>query len=396
MSIRSRLLGALDGEVVTHPVYAVYDAFLPNPAVDWEMLFSLGLGQINHAFVAEERHPGCEVVERSSLEDGLERRDVTIRTHRGELHEYYLGDSRKGLLPWRMEHFIKTPLDYRLMADALEGSTFSHTDEAFDESEKELGERGITIAHVDRTPFQKVQIDFAGIEAFACHLADGETALLGLLELMNGLKLQEFSCVARSKARVVKLWENIGIDAVGPRAYRQHIVPVYERILAILRAAGKQLLVHYDGKVRLIADDIRLLGLDLDSLTPEPEGDVDAEEARALWPESFLWLHPSLTWFRLPQQELRARFRRMARVPGRGATVSRSARGSRPTGGKRSPPCSRSSGRWARRAELHPGKSLPRDARIASTSICPPSGPTLPLATRAPYPPAATARAVAR
>jgi hypothetical protein len=316
MSIRGRLLGALNGEVVTHPVYAVYDAFLPNPAVDWDLLFSLGLGQINHAFVVEERHPGCEVIERTSTENGLERRDVTIRTVRGELHEYYLGDSRKGLLPWRMEHFIKAPSDYRLMAHALEGTTFVPTDRAFEESEAALGERGITIAHVDRSPFQKVQIDLAGIEAFSCHLADGEPALLDLLELMNGLKVEEFACVARSRARFVKLWENIGIDAVGPRAYRMHIVPLYERIIPILRAAGQSLMVHYDGKVRLIADDIRRLGLDLDSLTPAPEGDVDAAEARALWPESFLWLHPSLTLFRQTLPEIRARFREMARGAG--------------------------------------------------------------------------------
>jgi hypothetical protein len=316
MTIRARLLSALQGEVVAQPVYVVYDAFLPNPAVDWEWLFSLGLGQVNHAFVVEEKRPNCEVTEKRTMENGLERRDVTIRTVGGELHEYYLGDSSKGLLPWRMEHFIKKPSDYRLMARALEGSTYAPTDRAFDESEEAIGEGGITIAHVDRTPFQKVQIDFAGIEAFSCHLADGEPELLDLLGLMNSLKLAEFSCVTKSRARFVKLWENIGIDAVGPLAYRTHIVPVYEGILAMLRTAGKKLMVHYDGKVRLIADDIRRLKLDLDSLTPEPEGDVDAAEARTLWPESFLWLHPSLTWFRLPKQELLARFRRMARDAG--------------------------------------------------------------------------------
>jgi len=311
-SIRERLLGALRGEVVTRPVYVVYDAFLPNPSVDWDWLFSLGLGQVTHASVVEEHHPNCEIVERTTEENGLERKDVTIRTSGGELHEYYLGSSRRGVLPWRMEHFIKRPSDYRLMTRALEGTTYAPTDTAFEESEAALGERGITIAHVTRTPFQKVQIDFAGIEAFSCHLADGEPALRELLELMNRLKLEEVACVARSKARFVKLWENIGIDAVGPHAYRQHIVPVYEGITAILRGAGQRLVVHYDGKVRLIAEDIARLGFDLDSLTPPPEGDMEAAEARRWWPDSFLWLHPSLTWFGLPRSELVARIRAMA------------------------------------------------------------------------------------
>jgi hypothetical protein len=290
----------------------VYDAFLPNPSVDWDWLFSLGLGQVNHAFVVEEHHPNCEIVESKTMEGDLERRDVTIRTAEGELHEYYLGASDKGVLPWRMEHFIKKPSDYRLMTRAVEGSTYSATDRAFDESEVAIGGRGITIAHVDRTPFQKIQIDWAGLEAFSYHLADGEPALFELLEVMNRLKLDEFARVAESKAEFVKLWENIGIDAVGPHAFRKYMVPVYEAINALLRHAGKRLMVHYDGKMRLIADDIARLGFDIDSLTPNPEGDMDPAEARALWPESFFWLHPSLTWFNLPQEDLAARFRRMA------------------------------------------------------------------------------------
>jgi hypothetical protein len=316
MSIRERLLSALRGETVTHPAYVVYDAFLPNPTVDWDWLFSLGLGQVNHAFVVEENHPKCEIVTRLTKEGNLDRKDVTIRTAEGDLHEYYLGASDKGVLPWRMEHFIKKPSDYHLMAKALEGSTYAPTDRAFDESETLIGDRGITIAHVDRTPFQKIQIDFAGLEAFSYHLADEVPELFELLELMNHLKLEEFACVAQSKAEFVKLWENIGIDAVGPHAYRKYMVPVYEAIIALLRPAGKKLVVHYDGKMRLIAEDIARLGFDIDSLTPAPEGDMDPAEARALWPDSFFWLHPTLTWFRLPEKELAALFRTMAREVG--------------------------------------------------------------------------------
>jgi hypothetical protein len=189
-------------------------------------------------------------------------------------------------------------------------------DAAFDESERELGEAGITIAHVDRTPFQKLQIDFAGLEAFSYHLADEEASLFELLELMNSLKLEEFACVARSKAEYIKLWENIGIDAVGPQVYRRHLVPVYEGIIRLLEGSGKRLLLHYDGKLRLIAGDIARLGFDIDSLTPPPEGDMEGAEARALWPESFLWLHPSLTLFDLPEEELAARFTAIARAVG--------------------------------------------------------------------------------
>jgi hypothetical protein len=316
MSLRERLRLALRGERIEHPAYVVYDAFVPNPAVDWDWLFSLGFGQVNHVAVVEESHPNCDIIDRKSREGGLERRDVTIRSSAGELHEYYLGDSGRGLLPWRMEYFIKKPSDYRILALAFEGSRYTTTNRAWDESEEALGNRGVTLAQAGRTPFQKIQIDFAGPEAFSYHIADEQPDLLYLLDLMNTLKLEEVSRVSESKAEIVKLWENLSIDMVGPHAYRKHLVPLYEEINHILQGKGKKLLVHYDGKIRPIADDIARLGLDIDSLTPPPEGDMEPAEARKRWPGAFLWLHPSLGCFDLSEEKLAAVIRGMAEGAG--------------------------------------------------------------------------------
>jgi hypothetical protein len=47
-NLRGRLEGAIAGEVVSRPVFAVYDWFVCNRNIDWQSLFDLGLGQINH------------------------------------------------------------------------------------------------------------------------------------------------------------------------------------------------------------------------------------------------------------------------------------------------------------------------------------------------------------
>ena len=70
-------------------------------------------------------------------------------------------------------------------------------------------------------------------------------------------------------------------------------------------------MVHYDGKLRVIAGDIAGLPLDIDSLTPPPEGDMSVGAARAAWPDKFLWLHPPLGWYRLPRKQLVERIRQM-------------------------------------------------------------------------------------
>ena len=317
MTVRSRLLDALAGKPVTHPVYAVYDWFVEHRDIDWQCLFDQGLGQVNHANLIEYNYPHRHIVEsESTLEDGRKRRDVRWITDQGQLHEWYLDE-------WRMEYFIKSPDDYQLMAYALSDVKITPTNKYFEESEAKLGDRGVTIGQFgcipaqSRTAFQRIQVDFAGLERFSYDIAAQLPQLLDLLELMNEQKLQEVRAALATTATQIKLWENLSIETMGPHLYRKHLVPLYLKILALLEGSDKKICVHYDGKLRIIADDIHHLPFDgLDSLTPPPEGDLGIAEARTLWPDKFFWLHPSLGWFSLAHDQLAQRIEQMARQAG--------------------------------------------------------------------------------
>ena len=309
-TIRERFEAAFTGDKVEHPVYAVYDWFVLNrPQVDWPTLFGLGLGRINHANLIRHEHPGYEIREEFSEEGGRVRHDTFIVTDRGELHEWSLGE-------WRQEHFIKTPDDYRIMARALEGVRVIPDSTAFLDSETAVGDGGITVGQIaglgsGRTPLMVLQIDWVGLERWSVDLATEEPAMLGLLEVMNEIKLDEIRCAAQTPARQIKLWENLSIETMGPVKYRSHLVPLYTQILEILANAGKRLLVHYDGQLRIIADDISNLDIDgIDSFTEPPEGDMSIGDARRRWPEKFLWIHPNLGWYELPEQQLATNIQR--------------------------------------------------------------------------------------
>lgn len=311
LSVRQRLNSAVAGEPVTQPVFAVYDWFVRNrPQVDWPRLFARGLGQINHADIIAYRRPHAEVIETWMETPKGPRRDVRWVTDRGELHEWYWGE-------WRQEYLIKSATDYAIMARAWEDVELTLTDVAFTASEAEVGDNGITVAQLDRTPFQKIQIDYAGLERFSIDLAERLPQLFALIEQMNALKLAQFRLARDSAAEHLKLWENLSIETMGPRHYRRQLVPLYRQIFDVLAGAGKRLQVHYDGKLRVIARDIQELPFDgLDSVTPPPEGDLTTAEARRLWPDKFLWCHPSLTWYSLPPEELACRVREMAAAAG--------------------------------------------------------------------------------
>lgn len=317
MSVRQRFGSALAGEPVEWPVYAVYDWFVENRAIDWERLFGRGLGRINHANVIRHEHPGFERVETTVRQGGHTRRDVRLVTDAGELHEWYLGE-------WRQEHFIRRPEDYRVMLRALEGVRIVADDSAFLASEARLGEDGVTLAQIQglgsgRTPPMVLQIDWAGLERFSLDLAGEEPALMELLERMTEIHLAEIRAAARSSARHLKLWENLSIETLGPTLFRRHLAPIYREVIAILDGAGKRLHVHYDGHLRAISEDIAGLGIDgIDSFTEAPEGDMTVAQARSAWPETFLWLHPNLGWYERDVEDLREQIRRVRREAGPG------------------------------------------------------------------------------
>ena len=75
--------------------------------------------------------------------------------------------------------------------------------------------------------------------------------------------------------------------------------------------AGKRIMVHYDGQLRAIADDFARYPFDVDSLTPPPEGDMTMAECRAAWPDKFLWLHPTLSWFQMSPDAMLGSVRKM-------------------------------------------------------------------------------------
>jgi len=210
------------------------------------------------------------------------------------------------------------------MQHALSDTKMTATDRYFDQSEAELGDGGISVGHLGwtqyecrRTALQEIQVDFAGLERFSIDIITELPELLDLIHLINEQTIQAFRCILKTKAQHIKLWENLSIETMGPSIYRNHIAPVYKRIFDVLDGSDKKLQVHYDGNLKIIANDIAGLGFDgIDSLTGPPEGDMTASEARAAWPDKFFWLHPNMGWFSLPEKQLAEKIRRTVKDAG--------------------------------------------------------------------------------
>jgi hypothetical protein len=299
------------GAPVGRPCFLVYDWFVKNrPQVDWPRLFALGLRQIVHVDLVQVERPNLRVIETVRKTADGPRRDVTWETDRGCLHEWYLGE-------WRQEYLVKSPGDYRVLARAWEDAVIRPNQAAVRAAEAAAGPGDIVLGQLGRTPFQHVQIDLAGLECFSLDIAGEEPALLDLLEQLNAVKAREFTVAADIASGQVKLWENLSIETMGPELYRRHLVPVYRTLFPLLDRTGRKLQVHYDGRLRSVIEDIAALPFDgIDSFTEPPEGDMSVAEARAAWPDKFLWIHPNLGLYELPEPQMLRNFQRLIRDAG--------------------------------------------------------------------------------
>jgi len=152
--------------------------------------------------------------------------------------------------------------------------------------EEQAGDTGITVVFGGRTPAMSILVDYAGMERFALDVASEVEELFALYEAEKKLFLEWNRLIAAGPGRFVKWNENLTIDMIGPKRYANLLMPVYNEAVPVLEAAGKRVMVHYDGTLKAVAGQIADAPFHIiQSLTEPPEGDMMLDECRAAWPD---------------------------------------------------------------------------------------------------------------
>ena len=289
---------------------SIYEWFFEDPRYPieaWKPLFERGLGISNEAVTVRRIEHGVANTAKTWVEPG--RRCVLLRkeTPVGALQQltaYPLGPAA-GILGWAMEEWIKSPQDYRIYQWIVEHTELSPQVEQYEIAAARVGEQGVTIVEGSRTPAMSICVDWAGTQRFCLDLADEMDELFSLYEAMVKLFLEETRLIAAGPGRFVRWLENLTISTLGPRRYEQLLLPVYQSAVPILEAAGKKVMVHYDGELSAIRDQVARAPFHLiESLTEPPEGDLTYAECRAAWPEKGFWGNINLGLYALPPEQL--------------------------------------------------------------------------------------------
>lgn len=245
MTIRENLIAALEGRKPERIPYTIYEDWIFGE--DLECLMNQGLCIIPYVSVFRETIRDVEQIRSTERWNGQEADILTYRTSVGNIRQV----SVRG---WVQEFFLKTPQDYRVMTHVIRNTQMEADPKPFLDAEERIGENGLTLILGRRSPIQTIMVDFAGLEAFAFHMADEFPELDELFDALMEQLMQTYRHIASGPGRYVSLLENMTAEVWGPERLTKYHLPVYETILPILHQGGKKVYAHYDGKLACVAD----------------------------------------------------------------------------------------------------------------------------------------------
>jgi hypothetical protein len=310
MRIRERLEAFWSGERPDRVPFTTYESKLP---LDWSdpvivQMLKDGLGVLRFVPTWAIRYSGdVQVIEQNGWEGNQMVRRQVWRTPLGEVSALWTDN-------WQQKYFLETAEDYRILTYIAKHAEYTADYAAFHTQEIILPAYMVPVPRIGRTPLQTILVDYAGLANFSLHLVEYPDELRELYEalLVNFRRLVEIA--AAGPGRYINVIENFTVETLGPRRFKQYLLPVYEETFGTLHQAGKVVGCHYDGKIKAVKDLVANSPVDLiESLTPPPEGDITLAEARASWPDKLFWSNINLGCYELAQDELRQEIYRRVR-----------------------------------------------------------------------------------
>jgi len=308
---RDLLITALEGGIPERTPYSIYRWFFSDPRHPieaWKPLLERGLGILDGCTTVRHIEHGVNTVTDTWVQGMYRYVRARKETPVGTLQQVVVfpyGPNAGLTAGWAQEEWIKTPADYRIRQWIVENTELVAQYDAFEESEARVGNQGVSVVEGSRTPIQSICVDWAGTERFCMDVGSGVDELFALYEAQTRQFMEEVRLIAAGPGRFVRWLENLTISTLGPKRYEKLLMPIYAAAVPLMEAGGKRVMVHYDGELKVIRNQIASAPFHIiESLTEPPEGNLPYDEARAAWPDKTFWANINVDLYSLPPEQL--------------------------------------------------------------------------------------------
>lgn len=298
MTLREEILTVARGGVTDRVPFTCYKGLAPEAALEIENLALVASAPAFRAELPDITQTATE------LSPGV--RETRMETPWGILTQVAHVETGYGSA-WTREHWVKTPDDYLVLEQVLRHTRIVPDPAPLRAALHDMGDRGVVLAWMHRAPFQRLWIEYTGMERLAFDMADHPEAVEGVLDALLEQSREIMRITAQCEAQLAWVPDNITGEMTGPRLFERYMAPYYREVCDTLLPAGKLPCTHMDGMLRQIAESIAATPLPLmEAFTPPPDGNLSVREARARWPEKALWLNfPSSVHLSPPEEIMR-------------------------------------------------------------------------------------------
>jgi hypothetical protein len=282
MTMRERMLAVVRGTPVDRVPFVQYDGLAaPNREI-WDLIGRQQMGVLRWTTPYRREHPNCTQTVEPIVRDGLPGQLTVMETPRGRLQalRFFEPTYESG---WTAEHFVKTAADYDALTAWLEDEVIVADPEPLERARRELGEDGLPLVRVERTPFQQLWIQWVSLDDLVCHMVDDPGRVETCIAALRRCQRDVFRVVADLDIDFVDVPDNITAPVIGERWFRQYCLPDYVDLAELVEAP---VYVHMDGDLGPLHAAIGESGVSgIDSLSPPPDNDTSPGTALDLWPQ---------------------------------------------------------------------------------------------------------------
>jgi uroporphyrinogen-III decarboxylase len=191
-----------------------------------------------------------------------------------------------------VEHFVKSEDDLPALRYVYEHTSWEPDYGYALQRREQIGEQGILLSYLPRSPFMYLAVVEAGISAvtFVETSAPDEFALT--LAAMTDAYERAARIAVDSPAETLMIPENLSSEVIGPRYYEKYVRAYEEKWFGEIAKAGKHSFIHMDGTLRGLLAQVSSTGVNvIEAMTPQPAGDlaIDKWAGVAGRPETILW-----------------------------------------------------------------------------------------------------------
>lgn len=295
MTMRERMLAVVQGRKPDRVPFAQYDNLAaPNDEV-WSLVGRENMGILRWVQLYSLEHHNCRMDGEDCECNGFRGRRTVLTTPVGELVEEKLFEPVYGSASAR-KHFITQPEDYRVFASFLRDTIVTGQTDGYAELLRGIGDDGLPVVRVERTPFQQMWIQWVSLEDLCAHMAECPEAVEECLELLADIERRIFRVVRQAADEfpipLVDIPDNITAPAIGPRLFSKYCLPLHKELSAMMAEKDIPVFVHMDGDLKPIWGLIGESGVcGLDSMSPPPDNDTSVADALREWPAMRLWVN---------------------------------------------------------------------------------------------------------